>query len=232
MSRRSGGDEVDPGPGASAASRTRRVWLPSGRSLIGGVLIAVAALGVLLAHRSASDPPSTRFVVAARDVPAGTTLSSEHLGLVAAELPAGTTAVPAAEVDQLIGRVTRVPITTMDLLRQRDVLEAGRFTSSTAVEVELDLPPAQALAGTIREGDRVDVLSTDGDGSGTVAVARDAVVTLAAGEGPDDGIGGLGTVRIRLSLADDAAAAAVVDAAVRTDVTLTLPGPGMEGSAP
>lgn len=206
--------------------------MPSGRSLIGGVLVASAAVGVLLAHRSASDPPSTRFVVATQDVPAGSTLSSEHLGLVAAELPAGSTAVPATEVDQLIGRVTRVPITTMDLLRPHDVLEAGRFTSASAVEVELDLAPARALAGTIREGDRVDVLSTDGDGSGTITVARDAVVTLAADDDPDASIGGLGTVRVRLSLADDATATAVVDAAVRTDVTLTLPGPGVEGAAP
>ena len=218
-------------------SRTRtprtspaRTWLPTGRALVGGALIVTAAAGVLVAHRSASQPPSTRYVVITRQVEAGSALNAADMGTATAELPSGLSAVPADQAQQLIGRVARVPLNAMDLLRPDDLFEPGRFRSPATTEVALDLTPAQALLGTLRVGDSIDVLSTDPDGQGTATVATGVVVTEVGGDG-DGGIGAAGTVQVRVGLPDPSAAEAVVDAAVRTEVTLALPPPGGEGGA-
>lgn len=204
---------------------------------MGAALVATAAVGVLVAHRSASSVPERRYVVATRELPAGTTIRADDLGTVAADLPDDVSAVPEEDVDQVIGRVARSGMAPMDLVRSGDVFEPGRFATTDTVEIALDLSPAAALLGTLREGDLVDVLSTDLDGSGTSAVATGAAVTDAGGTtgDPDDaaGIGTSGAIRVRLALPDDAVARAVIDAAVRTEVTLALPSPARtDGAAP
>lgn len=207
---------------ATRSAPSRR-WLPTGRALVGGALIATAVAGVLVANRSADRPPTTRYVVVTAAVDAGTVLRSEQLGTVAAELPGDLSVVPAEEAQDLVGRVARVPLSSMDLVRPDDLYEHGRFTPPTVTEVALDLPPAAALADTIRVGDRVDVLSTDPDRSGTVAVAASIPVTAISDSSDSGGIGASGTVRVRLGLPDATTAAAVVDAAVRTEVSFALP---------
>ena len=209
----------------SGHSTAPRSWLPTGRALMGGVLIACAATGVLVAHRAATQPPTTRFVVLTRDVDAGAAIRADDLGTVAAELPDDLSVVDGAAAEDAIGRVARVPLRSMDLLRTGDLFETGRFVDPTMTEVVLDLTPAQALFGTITDGDRVEVLSTDPDRTGTATIASDVLVTDVAGDDGSSGIGATGTVRIRLGLPDRPTAEAVVDAAVRTDVTLALPGP-------
>lgn len=233
--------EVSAGDGAPTAplgtgKRTARrapTWLPTGRGLVGGVLVVTAVAGVLVAHRAATQPPTTRYVVMTRDVASGDPVGVDDLGTIAAELPDDVGAVSGVEADGLIGRVARVPLHDMDLLREGDLFEPDRFTTPGTTEIALDLTPAQALLGTLQVGDRVDVLSTDPDGVGTTTVATDVLVS----EVHDDdagGIGATGTVRVRIGVADTASAESVVDASVRTEITLSLPAPGPtdDGGAP
>jgi hypothetical protein len=201
-------------------------WLPTGRAVLGGVLVVTAATGVLVAHRAASEPPTTRFVVVTGDVAAGHPVAASDLGTIAAEVPAGVEVVRGEDADDLVGRVARVPLRSMDLLRPDDLYEAGRFTTTETTEVELDLPPGRALAGTLQVGDLVDVLSTDPDRSGTTTVAAGVPVSAVV-DGDGTGIGTTGTVRVRIGLPDAVTAEAVVDAAVRSEVTLALPSPAM-----
>jgi hypothetical protein len=209
---------------AATARRTSvpRRWLPTGRALVGGALIATAVAAVLISNRSASQPPTTRYVVVTADIAPGDVLRAEQLGTVAAELPADLSVVAAEDAQGLVGRVARVALTSMDLVRPDDLYERGRFTPPASTEVALEMTPAAALIDTIRVGDRVDVLSTDPDGNGTVTIATGVPVSAVA-DPSDDGIGASGTVRVRLGLPDTATAAAVVDAAVRTEVSFTLP---------
>ncbi len=199
-------------------------WLPTGRAVLGGVLVVTAAAGVLVAHRAASEPPTTRFVVVTSDVAVGRPVGAGDLGTIAAEVPDGVEVVRDEDADELVGRVARVPLRSMDLLRPGDLYEAGRFTTADTTEVELDLPPARALVGTLEVGDHVDVLSTDPDRSGTATVASGVPVSAVV-DGDGAGIGATGTVRVRIGLPDAATAEAVVDAAVRSEVTLALPSP-------
>ena len=114
-----------------------------------------------------------------RDVDAGGR-RVDDLGTSPPSFPTTSRLVYGVAADGLIGRVARVPLPDMDLLRTGDLFETGRFTAPTTTEVVLDLSPAQALLGTITVGDRVDVLSTDPDGPGTTTIATDVLVTEVA----------------------------------------------------
>src|SRR5690554_402033 len=164
------------------ASARWRHRLPNRRSVTGAALVAVAAAGVLVAHRAAVEPPRARYVVAVAEVPAGHVLRSSDLGTVAVDLPGGIPAVEAAEARSLVGRVARVRLERHALVRPGDLLARGRFLAPGSVEAALDLPPARALRGTLSAGDVVDVLATDPDSDGTRTVARGARVTDVGGD--------------------------------------------------
>ncbi len=210
---------------APSTARPDRVrGLPSGRAVIGSVLVMLAAAGVLAAHRSASAPPSTRYVVVTEDVPAGTVLSASDLGTVAVDLPAGTRAVPADEADGVIGSVVVHDLGEMDLLRPDDVGDADATPVPGSVIVPVEIERARALEGVVHAGSRVDLLATDPEGAGTSVLAADVLV-VAVDEG-DDGLGATDGTAVRLALADADAATSVVDASVRSQLTLVLPQPG------
>lgn len=222
---RSAATTSDGEAGTGRRSHRARPALPSSRALVGGVLIVAAAAGVLATHRSATAAPRDRVVVVTTAVDAGTTLGEEHLGTVAMDVPDGLVVVDETEVDQVLGRVTRVALDELDLLRASDLLEPDRFVGPGDVELALDLPPAQAMSGALRAGERVDVLATDPEGSGTSTIVRAALVTQVARDGDESSIGASGTVRVRLAVADARVAEAVVDSSLRGEVTLVLPSP-------
>jgi hypothetical protein len=202
--------------------------VPSSRAVIGGVLVVAAAAGVLATHRSAGSSSREPVLVAVDAIEAGTVLGPEHLGTVHMEVPEGVAVFTEDEVDDVLGRSTGRALDGLDLLRPSDLLGRDRLNRPGSVEVALDLPPAQALAGTLRTGDRVDVLATDPEAAGTSTIVRGAVATWVA---PADAgsIGASGTAGVRLAVADHATAEALVDASLRGEVTLTLPAPRSGG---
>lgn len=212
---------------AGGSGRQRAVRWPSGRALLGAVLVVVAAAGVLSAHRAASQPPTTRWVVATRDVPAGAVLRADDLGTVAVDLPSGIGAVAGSDAEQVVGAVTLRPLRDMDLLRPTDVGDPAETPSAGSVEVPVEVDRGRSMSGSIHSGSRVDVLTTDPDGGGTTTIAQDVLVVST--EEPDaDGIGSTDAVRYRLALPDRESATAVVDASVRSHLTLVLPDPGAD----
>ena len=228
MPRRDGRPAATTSPSDAATgqrSRRARPTLPSSRALVGGVLVVAAAAGVLATHRSATGAPRDRVLVVTDAIDAGTTLGEEHLGTVAMDVPDGLVVMDETEVDQVLGRVTRAPLDELALLRASDLLEPDRFVGPGDVELALDLPPAQAMSGALSTGERVDVLATDPEGSGTSTIVRAALVTQVARHGDESSIGASGTVRVRLAVADTRVAEAVVDSSLRGEVTLVLPSP-------
>lgn len=207
----------------------RRVRVPSGRAVIGALLVVAAAAGVLMSHRSASQPTLHRYLVPSRDLPAGHLISADDLGAVGLDLPDGLGVVPSEAADEAIGRVLRHDLAALDLLRPGDLLERGRFGAPGQIEVSVELPAARALSGTVGAGDQVDVLVTDPSATGTTTLTRATVVWV----GDDDhaGIGATSNTRLRLAVPDRETAEVLVDAAVRADLTLVLPAPGAERPA-
>lgn len=211
-------------PARQARLRRWTARAPTGRAMLGAALVVLAAAGVLVAHRAATRPPTTRFVIVTHDVAAGTTLEADDLGTLAMELPHSMAAVRADDARSLVGDVTLHPLRAFDLLRRSDLTDRVGATDAGSVEVPVEVDRGRSLGGAVHAGTRVDVLSTDPDGAGTVVLARNAlVVAVEQGEG---GIGSTGGSRYRLAVPDPQTATEVVDASVRARLTLVLPDPG------
>jgi hypothetical protein len=210
-------------------SRPTKVFsrLPSLRAAVGAGLVLAAAAGVLSAHANATRPPSTRYTVARTDLPAGHKIAAGDLGVVAVDLPRGARSVPAASAEQLVGRTTAVPLRRLDLLRPAD-LAPKDGSGGPGVVVPLDVETARAPGAALRPGSVVTVLATDPDSTGTVTVAPAA--TVVAVDTADESLGTSTTRHVRLRVATPAAAAGLVDAAVRSTITLTVPSVISDGS--
>lgn len=155
----------------------RRSTLPTGRAVVGGFLVALAALGIFAAYTSATAGPTTTYVVARRDIPVGTRLGADDLTSLPMELP-DVVAREAAFSDEgpLIGTTTVGPVRRGELVQAGDVVK--KRSGPGELEVSFELESSRALAGTLRPGERVDVLATFGAGGDTytVTVVRQARV--------------------------------------------------------
>lgn len=198
--------------------------LPSGRSLVGAALIVIAVGGVLAAHRAAVAPPSNRVVVATRDLLPGTIIAPTDLGALAVELPESVPAVAADDADRLLGSALASRVPAGSLIRPADVASGGDTAAPGTITVSLELDAGRAPAG-LRPGLRVDVLATDTERGDTSVVATGATV-VERPEVTEEAIGASSGARVDLAVSDAAVAAAIVDAAVRQDVTLVVPTPG------
>ena len=165
---------------ATARRRPAARRCPNGRAVLGGLLVAAAAVGTFAAWSGADDPPSTRFVVAARDL-------ARRRGARRRRPRARAPSTPPAAV----GRAGLRPTTpTWSSASARSPRCAdGELVQRSAVVVPEDadggrqlsfaIDVADALAGTLEEGERVDLLVTyggDGDDSATEVVAAGATV--------------------------------------------------------
>jgi flagella basal body P-ring formation protein FlgA len=61
--------------------------LPSSRALVGGLLVALAGVGTLVAWQQAAGSPEHAYAVAARPILPGETLSPDDVRLVPVDLP-------------------------------------------------------------------------------------------------------------------------------------------------
>lgn len=141
------------------------------RRPIAAVLVAVAVgAGV---HASSAAPPSTVPVLtAAADLPAGTVLTESDL-TVSAFAPGSA---PSATVPEAVGRTLAAPLSAGEPVTAVRLLGPELAASDPArVALPVRLPDA-AMARLLAPGDRIDLLATDPQGSGTHVVAGDAVV--------------------------------------------------------
>ncbi|HET6563390.1 MAG TPA: Flp pilus assembly protein CpaB [Marmoricola sp.] len=171
--------------------RLRRAVLAR-RRLLAALL---AGLAVLSAVRAAAEPaePTGPVVVAARDLPGGTTVRGSDLRVV--RLPVG--AVPAgstADVAPLTGRVLAAPLRAGEPVTDVRVVAPGLlegFPGLVAAPVRVADPATVAL---LAAGDRVDVVAASPDGGGADVVVPDARVAAVPRPSPrTDGLvpGGL-----------------------------------------
>ena len=198
----------DPPPSAAPAARplTRRRALPGGRAVVGGFLVALAALGIFAAYTSATAPPTTGYAVARHDLPLGTRIGPGDLALLPMELPPESAAGAFSDARRLVGRIVVGPIHKGDLIQGGDVVDK----QSGPDEIELSVPVEadRALAGALRPGEEVDVVATFGSGAEafTALVVRAArVIAVNQGRGPLPA-GSAETVTVAVRRGDDALA--------------------------
>ena len=169
-------------------------------------------------------PPTTGTCVAAsicRSVPGST---AADLGTVAAELPDGLSVVPEQQAEQLVGRVTRMPLRAMDLIRPDDLVGArpvrltrhhrGRARPGSCTGVVGHAPGRRSGARCSRP-------------TPTAAAPRPSRRTSSSPQigSDDESIGSTGRCGCALALSDTAAARPSSMHRVRTEVTLALPSP-------
>ena len=193
----------------------RHRGLPGSRAVVGGALIALAAVGVYLAYDQATDDPSDPVVVAARDIHAGEILDPEVLGTIEADLPDPAAGATFGSIEVVEGRVALAPIA------RGEIVQAGAVTDGPAApglhEVAISLPRAQIAVGRLKEGERVDVFATYDDR--TSSVVRGAEV-VQIGVDDDSSLTSNREVTLVVAVPSGDAVAAVVHALRTGDVTV------------
>jgi len=202
-------------------SRTivRRRALPSGRAVAGGLLMALAALGVFVAARGANERSTQNYVVVAHDVTAGTKLADADLAVAAIDLPSGLASHAFTNRTSVVGQVAVAHLSAGDLV-QTSLVAAGD-AADPRVQLSIPVERARALDGLLEPGERVDVLATySGDGSGeTIVVARGAEVRRVD-NGSRNALSASDNTVLVLAVDDPDAALAVAHASQAGKVTI------------
>lgn len=176
---------------ARLRASARRTLLRRRRSL-SALCAGLAVLAGL--HTVAPPPPETVAVLtAARDLPSGSRLGPDDLGVV--RVPPGAAPDGLLARGQAVGRTLAAPV------RRGEAVTDVRLVGASLVEgypgtvaVPVRIPDAGAVA-LLRVGDRIDVVAsgTGDDGPGRTVAHRAPVVALPAAEEPGSLAAGAGT---------------------------------------
>lgn len=159
----------------------RRRSLPGGRAVVGGLLMAVAAVGVFLAYTSANERPTAPIVVASDRIRVGDTIEASDLSIAEADLPDGLSGHTFASTDDVVGRIALGPIAEGELVQTGMVTDD--VTQGALHEVAITLPRAQVAVGRLKQGERVDVFVTYDDVTQSVVRGAEVVQIGASGDG-------------------------------------------------
>jgi len=196
-------DRVDqPPPNGDGPRRRidRRVPLPGGRAVVGGLLVALAAVGVFAAWTGATDEPTRPVVVARGDVRPGDVLDPADLEVRELDIPDALASSAYSDPAGLVGAVAVAPLAEGDLVQHSAVVERAAGAEGAAAELSFAIDSDRAVDGRLQVGERVDVLATFGTGidAETEVVVQGAQVLSAT---RDDR--GVGAVRLVLTLGLD-----------------------------
>lgn len=139
----------------------RRRALPGRRAVVGGVLVAAAAVGLFAAYTRAASGPGTSYVVVRDQVAAGTRLSAPDLALAPMDLPPALAARVFRRVEEVAGSTLVAPLEAGELV-QPSALVAARPGGPGRV---VSFPFERARLANLEQGERVDVVATFGTGA-------------------------------------------------------------------
>ena len=210
---------ANPEPGATTRSLGPRRSLPGGRAVVGGLLVTVALLGTWWTSTAASKPPRTSFLVAAHDLSPGHRLERSDLALVVTDLPASLRRRAFTDPSSLVGNVALAPIAGGELVQSAAVGDGKGGVPARDLSFVVDAD--WALGGTLRPGDRIDLLATFGQGENSTT--RPILSNLVLRRVVDSGTGGLGSTRrqtLTVAIARTSAVEAAVNAARAGTITI------------
>jgi Flp pilus assembly protein CpaB len=203
---------------ASPAAPQRRVErprrLPGGRAVVGGLLVALAGVGTLVAWQQASGTPDRSYAVAARAVQPGETLGEADVRLVPVELPDGVAGGAFTDPAAVAGRVALGPIAEGELVQAGTLSDVG--SGVPTAEVSFALARDRVLDGRLGSGDLVDVFVTGDEGTSVVAERVQVVTVTDGGATLTSGA----ELTVTLALTEPAARGEVIQAVRSGEVTL------------
>lgn len=197
--------------------------------MIGGLLMAVAAVGTFVAWQQAAGGPESSYVVAARAIPPGQRLAPDDFQLAPMTLDRAAAAGAFSDVEAVTGRVSLGPIGQGELVQSAQVSDVPYGDAGSLVEVSFALPRDRAVDGRLRSGDRVDVFVTDGDR--THAVLEHVPVVMATDAASSSAVP-TGDVMVTVGLEDPADRGDLIHAVRVGEVTLVRSTLGGFGSGP
>ena len=153
--------------------RPRRPW-PGTRATAGGLLVAIAGLGLFAAFQQTNNPPDTLYVVARTNIAPGTVLTADLIGAQRIELPStvADAAFGSSAEALVLGSVTIEAIGAGELVQRSDIRAGDGTATLTPFEMSFRIDADRAVDGSLRPGERIDVLAT----LGTCASAPTEVV--------------------------------------------------------
>lgn len=193
--------------------------LPSGRAVLGGLLVSLAVVAVLVASRVGEDATFQDVVIAQQELAPGTVIEAEHVQQIRMRLADDANFV-VSNPESIIGSVVLGPVGINEFLQVSNIAKGSPDTlPSGLAEVSIEIEPSRAPAH-IASGELVSILATfsSGDESRTVLIA-DRVVVLSYDNGSRDDFSGGETV-LRLGVSDGDTASSIVTAAITGDVSV------------
>ncbi len=217
MSRRTAASVAPDGSESPARTVRRRRGLPGSRAVVGGLLVAAAAVGMFAAASRSAGGPANSYVVARQELPAGTRLQESDLELAPMELAPAVRARVFDSAQALVGATLVSPLGAGELVQSSAVVARTGDTASR--ELSFTLERGRVGAG-IKQGERADLLATYGTGNDafTVVVVRQAL--LVAIDRPRSASGESGPSTVTVAVDDPADALALAHAVNLGKVTL------------
>lgn len=196
--------------------------IPSARAVVGGLLVAVAAVGTFVSWQATTSTPDRAYAVAVGDLQPGDRLASDVVRFEPIDLPDGVARTAFDSPGALEGRVLVAPVRDGELVQSGSV--SDQAGGPPAAEVSITLDREKAVDGRLDPGDTVDVYATDGDTSVAARDLRVVAVTEAGGSFADGR-----ELTVTLALTERSAGAPIIQAAREGQVTLVrtthAPGP-------
>ncbi len=198
--------------------RPRR-GLPSGRAVVGGFLVALAAVGIFAAYTSTTAAPTTSYAVATRDLQPGEQVDRGAVALVPINLPDAQRQRSYDQIEPLIGATVIEPLVSGELLQEGSLIDTGAEQGTRTVSFPVE--PARAVNATLKTGERVDILATFGTGTDacTHLIASDVPI-VAVAETTGSLVGQTGGMTVTAQVPTPDAAVAVAHAANAGTMTL------------
>jgi Flp pilus assembly protein CpaB len=175
---------------------------------LAGLLTAVAVYVVLQ-----DADPGQRVLVAATELQAGTVVPPEALAIATVDVTDVQAArlVPAAQRDAVVGQVAANHLMPGDMIGLSDLRQPAAPEDRRAMA--LPIGRERAVAGELRTGDRVDVISVE-DGVARYVATGLPVIASGGGDSLDD------SWTLTVSV-DEQGALAIARALAETQVTVT-----------
>lgn len=207
---------VPPAADTEAARQIRpRRGLPGGRAVVGGLLVAVAAVGTFAAVSGAGRGPDTSYVVAAREVEPGSVLTADDLELVAIDLPDSVRAGAFTRPGEVVGAVVVGP------LAEGDLVQAGGLAPGDPLPTfSLALPEADANGGDLGPGDVVQVFATYGSDGASPTILLSAEAEVVGTSSADDTVAASGEITVKLAVDSAEERSAIINAKVTGQISL------------
>lgn len=170
---------------SKTSSASHRTIIPSGRAVIGGLLVTTAAVGTFAAYMGAGQNHGRDYVVATRDIPTGHRITKADIRVDHGEITESIADVSFGSLAELEGAVSLAPMRANDLVQRSQIATTTQSAPEPVEEFSFAIDRERALNGSIRRGETVDVLATFGTGTEayTAVVSRNSSVSDIADTG-------------------------------------------------